>query len=93
MKARGNNWTFSSVYTPQSNGLAERMNRTLLNKTRAMLKCAGLSKSYWGEALLHATYIYNRTIANSLKETIEEVMHLIHVLRQDTRIMHAFDST
>ena len=67
MKARGINCTFSSVYTLQSNGLAERMNRTLLNKTRAMLKCAGLSKSYWGEALLHATYVYNRTMTNSLK--------------------------
>lgn len=48
--------TFSSAYTPQSNGLAERMNRTLLNKTRSLLIGAGMSAGYRGEALLHATY-------------------------------------
>ena len=68
MKKRGISWTFSSAYTPQSNGLAKRMNRTLLNKTSSLLKCAEMSKRYWGEAFLHATNVYNRTSTNSLKE-------------------------
>jgi len=33
------------AYTPQQNGLAERMNRTLLEHVRCMLLGAGLSKS------------------------------------------------
>ena len=34
------------AYTPQQNGLAEWMNKTLLERTRAMLKAAGLGKSF-----------------------------------------------
>lgn len=68
LKTRGIRSTYSSAYTPQSNGLAERMNRTLLNKTRSMLKCAGMSDGWWGEALLHATHLYNRTVTKVLKQ-------------------------
>ena len=34
-------------YTPQQNGVAKRMNRTLLERTRAMLRTAGIAKSFW----------------------------------------------
>lgn len=37
---------FTSPYTPQLNGVAERMNRTLVECARCMLKHAGLPKSY-----------------------------------------------
>jgi transposase InsO family protein len=40
---------FTTAYTPQQNGVAERMNITLLERTRAMLKAAGLGKSFWAE--------------------------------------------
>jgi transposase InsO family protein len=33
-------------YLPQSNGIAERKNRTLTNLVNAMLKTAGLSKEW-----------------------------------------------
>jgi transposase InsO family protein len=39
----------TTAYTPHQNGVAERMNRTLLERTRAMLKAAGLGKSFWAE--------------------------------------------
>ena len=48
-------------YTPQQNGVAERMNMTLLEKVRCMLSKSGLSKKFWGEALLTATYLVNRS--------------------------------
>ena len=41
--------------TPQENGVSERLNRTLMEKVRAMLWAAGLPRYLWGEALLHAT--------------------------------------
>ena len=47
--------------TPYSNGFIERINRTLLNKVRALLFTAGLPKYLWGEALYTAVYLYNRT--------------------------------
>jgi transposase InsO family protein len=37
---------FTVAHTPQQNGVAERMNRTLLERTRAMLRTAGLAKSF-----------------------------------------------
>ena len=37
---------FIMAYIPQQNGVAERMNRTLLERTRAMLKTASLTKSF-----------------------------------------------
>jgi len=46
--------------TPQQNGLAERMNRTLLERVRCMLIGAGLPKSFWGEAVTTAPYLINR---------------------------------
>lgn len=47
-------------HTPQQNGVAERMNRTLLNKSRCMLFSSGLSKGFWGEAVVTAAYLINR---------------------------------
>ncbi|XP_073153484.1 uncharacterized protein [Henckelia pumila] len=46
--------------TPQQNGLAERMNRTLLERVRCMLINASLPKSFWVEALSTACYLVNR---------------------------------
>lgn len=46
--------------TPQQNGLAERMNRTLLERVRCMLIHAGLPKTFLGEALSTACYLVNR---------------------------------
>ena len=35
-------------YSPQSNGVAERKNRTLTDLVNAMLDTSGLSKAWWG---------------------------------------------
>ena len=47
--------------TPEQNGVAEHLNRTLVEKTRAMLLESNLPKSLWGYAIQHANYIKNRT--------------------------------
>jgi hypothetical protein len=53
--------------TPEENGVSERLNRTLMEKVRAMLWAAGLPRYLWGEALLHAAYLKNRTSTKALK--------------------------
>ncbi len=37
--------------TPEQNGVAERMNRTLMESVRSMLADSGLPKQFWAEAL------------------------------------------
>lgn len=51
----------TTVYTPQQNGVVERMNRTLLEKSRSMLSNAGLQKELWTEAVARACYVINRS--------------------------------
>jgi hypothetical protein len=45
----------------QSNGLIERLNRTIQEKVRAFLIGLHLPDMFWGEAALHATHVYNWT--------------------------------
>ena len=52
-------------YSPQSNGVAERKNRTLKEMMDAMLLSSGLPQSMWGEAILSANYLLNRMIRNN----------------------------
>ncbi|KAE8713932.1 Detected protein of unknown function [Hibiscus syriacus] len=46
--------------TPQQNGVAERMNRTLNERARSMRIHAGLPKFLWVEAINTAAYLINR---------------------------------
>lgn len=49
----------STAYSPQQNGLAERMNRTLIEKVRCMLIDATLTLGFWAEAVQTAAFIIN----------------------------------
>ena len=46
--------------TPQQNGMAERMNRTLNERTRSIRLHAGLPKTFWANAVSTAAYLINR---------------------------------
>ena len=46
--------------TPQQNGVAERMNRTLNERVRSMRLHAGLPKTFWADAVSTAAYLINR---------------------------------
>lgn len=59
-------------YNPEQNGLAERRNRTIVEKARALLFDAGLDKRFWAEAVGTAVYLMNRSPAKGLTCTPEE---------------------
>lgn len=46
--------------TPQQNGVAERMNRTLNERAKSMRLHAGLPKTFWADAVSTAAYLINR---------------------------------
>ncbi|KAH9658981.1 hypothetical protein KPL70_023688 [Citrus sinensis] len=54
------------TYTPQQNGIAERMNRTIIERVRCMLLNANLSKGFWAEAVTTAAYLINRSTSSAL---------------------------
>ncbi|MBW0538093.1 hypothetical protein O181_077808 [Austropuccinia psidii MF-1] len=56
----------TSPYTPQQNPIAERGNRTTVNKARCLLKESGLPLSYWAEAVNTAVYLENLTPNSSI---------------------------
>jgi transposase InsO family protein len=54
--------------TPQQNGIAERLNRTLFDMAVAMMQHARLSPVFWEEAILAATYVRNRCLTTGTSE-------------------------
>ena len=59
--------------TPQQHGVAESRNRTLLEMVRPMMGQANLPISFWGDALLTATYILNYVPSKSVPTTPYEL--------------------
>ena len=67
LEEKGITHELTTAYSPESNGRAERLNRTLLDISRSMmisLKCSD-SQRLWAEALNCANYIRNRLFTNS----------------------------
>ncbi len=65
----------SNPYTPQQNGKAERLNKTMMEKTRAMLNGADLPPEMWGESVVTANMLRNRSPATGIKVTPYEMFH------------------
>ena len=67
-------WQKTTPYTPQQNGVAERMNKTLMERARSMLSGAGLGQEFWAEAVDTACYLVNRSPSSVLEDkTPQEV--------------------
>ncbi|KAJ9566213.1 hypothetical protein OSB04_002179 [Centaurea solstitialis] len=72
--SKGISQNFSSVRTPQQNGVAERRNRTLIEAARSMLIEARLPIQFWAEAVNTACYTQNRSlIVKRFKKTAYEL--------------------
>lgn len=70
-KQKGIQVEWTVPYTPEQNCVSERMNRTLVEKTRAMLEDCAMDKRFWGQAVQTAAYLANRspTTAVDVKKT------------------------
>ncbi|XP_063049961.1 uncharacterized protein LOC134444635 [Engraulis encrasicolus] len=61
LKTEGVRHELTVPKTPEQNGVAERMNRTLVETVRSMLADAKLPQKFWAEALATAVYLRNRS--------------------------------
>ena len=59
--------------TPQSNGVSERRNRTLLDMVRSMMSFTDLPLSFWGYALETAAFTLNSAPSKSVETTPYEL--------------------
>jgi len=55
----------TAPYSPSQNGVAERMNRTLVELARAMLTDSKLPEFLWEPAVAHAAYLRNMSYTSS----------------------------
>ena len=65
LKLEGIKHIVSPPYNPRQNGLAERMNRTIMETARCLLEDSKLGKEFWGYAVLTATHIHNQLPSRS----------------------------
>ncbi|UYV76936.1 K02A2.6-like, partial [Cordylochernes scorpioides] len=67
-KAHGIVHERTMVYTPEQNGVAERMNRTLLNLVRSTVNSCNLPTASWAELTNTAAYLRNRVTNRNNEE-------------------------
>ena len=57
----------TTPYSPQQNGVVERRNQFVVEMARCMLKAMSVPARFWGEAVLTAVYVLNRSPTKSLQ--------------------------
>ncbi|CAI7739231.1 unnamed protein product [Closterium sp. NIES-54] len=62
LKKQGIQRELTTAYSPQSNGVEERANRTILETARALLIESGVGNSIWPHAVRHATVARKRVL-------------------------------
>src|SRR5690606_10960138 len=55
-------------YSPETLGVAERFNRTVMEMVRALLNASGLGKEFWAEAAATSTYLKKGLPHSALKD-------------------------
>ena len=67
MKEKGIFHQKTVPYNPAQNGVAERMNRTIVETARSMMSHSKMPMEFWAEAVNTAVYLRNRSPTTSLK--------------------------
>lgn len=74
-RSRGIRLEPTAAYSPQQNGKAERLNRTLMERVHAVMSESGMDHSLWAEAMLPAVFTRNRSPSKDGRATSVERMY------------------
>ncbi|CDF39395.1 unnamed protein product [Chondrus crispus] len=66
LELNGTQHQLTTAYNPEQKGVAERLNRTLIDFVRSMLSHKQVSKRFWAEALATSIYVRNRVTSRAL---------------------------
>ena len=81
LKSAGTAWQLTVHDTPQLNGVAERLNRTLIECIWVFTHSSSLPKFLWGKALRHAVRAGHRCTCRYLQNLVEHYLeNYIHPL-------------
>ncbi|CAD6900466.1 unnamed protein product [Tilletia controversa] len=69
-RSNGIVWQYTTPYTSVQNGVAERMNRTIQERARALLHGAGAGHALWPNAVLSASHIINHLPSKAISDKI-----------------------
>ena len=67
------------------------MNRTLVEAAISMLPHAGLSNTFWAEAIATATYLHNHMVSAAIKSG--KTLYQLCMVRNQTKHIRVFGST
>ncbi|KAI3669275.1 hypothetical protein L6452_40503 [Arctium lappa] len=85
---KGISHNYSSVRTPQQNGVAERRNKTIIEATRSMLSDSHLPTQFWAEAVNTACFTQNRSLI--VKRFRKTAYKLFHGINPSISFLHIF---
>ena len=67
-QAQGIQTQLTALYSPSQNGIAEQMNRTLIELAHVMITAARLPEFLWEPAIAHAIYLRNLSFTRSIPD-------------------------
>lgn len=88
LKSEGIRHELTVLKNPQQNGVAERLNWTLVEMTRSMLAGSGLPQKFWAEILSTVVYLRNHSPTKAVKSITP--FEAFHGKKPDVRHLCAF---
>jgi len=79
--------------TPQQNGVAKRLNRTLVTSARTMLIQAKLPQKFWVEALNTTVYLHNRSPTRAVDSATPSDHEAWTGVKPDVKHLRSFGCT
>jgi hypothetical protein len=83
LKKHGTKQSLTAHDTLALNGVAERLNQTLVDHARAMLRASGLPKNMWGYAVYYAVWMKNRLPTRALEKRGKTPFEMLHGTKPD----------